>query len=357
MRNIKYTWTFGLILYLSIGIAQDVHFSQFYRAPLHLNPALTGVFDCTSQFSANYRNQWSPALGTEAAFTTYSVSYQNKYTAAQSDYWGIGLNALKDIEGTTNFSSTQGKFSVSYSKYLGGRSWRGAHYLSFGADIAYVMRSIDFLQARYGIQNSNGIYNPDIPSGEDFDFNSFSYPDLAAGLLWYGQSKLGNGWYLGLAAHHLNRPDQSFDSDNSIRIYTRYTIHAGGEFILDPKWSILPSALYFEQGPSRQLNTGLSFKYYGSKRPGREKAWQYGLRTRFVNQYDWDEQQSGDLKLGMDALILLVNLQVQQFNIGLSYDINTSDLTKASPFNNAFEISLIYRICGPETRKTYCPAF
>ena len=47
----------------------------------------------------------------------------------------------------------------------------------------------------------------------------------------------------------------------------------------------------------------------------------------------------------------------EQFNIGFSYDINTSTLRTASNGNGAFEFSLVYKICGPERRGVYCPNF
>ena len=36
-----------LILAVALnGRAQDIHYSQFYMAPLHLNPAMAGVMNC-----------------------------------------------------------------------------------------------------------------------------------------------------------------------------------------------------------------------------------------------------------------------------------------------------------------------
>ena len=47
---------FSLALSLAIN-AQDIHFSQFYMAPLNLNPALTGVMNCQQRLAGNYRNR------------------------------------------------------------------------------------------------------------------------------------------------------------------------------------------------------------------------------------------------------------------------------------------------------------
>jgi hypothetical protein len=51
--------------------AQDPVFTQFYAAPVQLNPALTGS-TLAPRIALNYRNQW-PALN---AYVTYAASYE-----------------------------------------------------------------------------------------------------------------------------------------------------------------------------------------------------------------------------------------------------------------------------------------
>jgi len=43
---------------VSVSLAQDPNFSQFFASPLTLNPALTGKFDGNFRLAGNYRNQW-----------------------------------------------------------------------------------------------------------------------------------------------------------------------------------------------------------------------------------------------------------------------------------------------------------
>ncbi|PZP41957.1 MAG: hypothetical protein DI598_17590, partial [Pseudopedobacter saltans] len=45
-----------LIIYAN---AQDPHFSQYFAAPMTINPALTGKFDGDFRANVNFRNQWS----------------------------------------------------------------------------------------------------------------------------------------------------------------------------------------------------------------------------------------------------------------------------------------------------------
>ena len=58
-----------------------------------------------------------------------------------------------------------------------------------------------------------------------------------------------------------------------------------------------------------------------------------------------------------DALTPLVRVEHHQFNFGLSYDINISNLTVASKSVGGFEITLGYRLNNCSNPSTRCPQF
>jgi len=60
-----------LLFSCSTAFGQDPIFSQFYAAPLQINPAFTGN-TYTPNIALNYRNQWSGWPGT--AYSTYAAS-------------------------------------------------------------------------------------------------------------------------------------------------------------------------------------------------------------------------------------------------------------------------------------------
>ncbi|MCX7955114.1 MAG: type IX secretion system membrane protein PorP/SprF, partial [Bacteroidales bacterium] len=50
-----------------------------------------------------------------------------------------------------------------------------------------------------------------------------------------------------------------------------------------------------------------------------------------------------------DALVLLTQLDWDQFSLGLSYDVNLSDLTKATNSFGAFEVTVKFVPIKPTT--------
>lgn len=350
MKVLKSLCLAGLfVLTLTSLTGQDIHFSQFYLSPLNLNPAMTGVMNCNSRFVANYRNQWASVLRSNS-FRTYSVSYDQRIPVGRYDYFGVGGTFWGDRAGEANFATTTGKISLSYSKKMGGGRNQG-HYLVVGAEGGMAQRSLDFLRLRWGTQHDGlGGWDSEAPSGEDFDRDEFTFGDLAAGLLWFMTFDQNNNLYLGGSFHHLNRANQSFLEGGQDLLYSRYTVHGGGEFQLGQRFGIVPGVIVMSQGPSFQVNAGTSFKFLlGGGRNRSDQSFQAGLWTRVSNKIE-----SGVLN---DAVILSTRFDYENFAIGFSYDINVSPLQAASNNNGGFELALQYKICGQERRGVYCPNF
>ena len=147
----------------------------------------------------------------------------------------------------------------------------------------------------------------------------------------------------------MNQPNVSFDNDSSVSLYSRATIHAGAQLPLTRKMSLLPFGIYMSQGPHKEVNVGSSVRFaMGPSRLSRQ-SFQLGL------WYRGGTQVAGGLH--SDAFILSSRFNYDQFSIGLSYDLNISELNAAGAVNGAFEFSLKYEICGPESRGVYCPRF
>ncbi len=351
--------------------AQDIHFSQFYMSPLNLNPAMTGVMNCNIRLVANYRNQWASVLRNNS-FRTYSVSYDQRIPVGRYDYFGIGGTFWGDRAGEADFATLTGKLSFSYSKKMGGYRDK-AQYLVVGAEVGAAQRSIDFLNLRWGTQHDGaGGFDGTLASQETmFDRDNFLFADLAAGLLWFTVLDDNSNFYIGGAFHHLNRANQSFvDPDNPSvldgtteedLLYSRYTVHAGGEFKLSERLGLVPGIIYMNQGPSFQLNAGTSFKFLlGNARD--KQSFQIGLWGRIASEAGLsadsaDPGQEAPVGILTDAVILSTRFDFNDFSLGFSYDVNVSSLQPASNSQGSFEFGLIYKICGQQRRNVYCPDF
>lgn len=348
MKKLCIRLTFLSVL-LSLGLnAQDIHFSQFYLSPLNLNPAMTGVMNCNIRLTANYRNQWASVLRSNA-FSTYSVSYDQRIPVGRYDFFGVGGTFWGDKAGEANFATMSGKLSLAYSKRMGGGRNSGT-YLVAGAEAGLAQRSIDFLNLRWGTQHDGkGGFDPTAPSQETtFDRDNFLFGDMAAGLLIFAVLDKKSSVYFGASAHHLNRANVSFSSQGEELLYTRFTAHAGGE-IMGSKIGIVPGVIVMSQGPSFEVNAGTSLKFPLGKSTLNSQYFQVGIWGRLANKVE-----SGVLA---DAAILSTRFDVNDFSIGMSYDINISPLKAASNGNGGFEFALTYKICGQERRNVYCPDF
>ncbi len=342
-----------MIIFLSqLMTAQDIHFSQFYTSPLHLNPALTGVSNHSQRFILNYRNQWLPALGSQS-YNTSSFSYDRRVAVGQRDYFGIGGTIWGDVAGESNLSTVQARVSGSYSKYLTGDSKRSS-YLVVGSDLGLTQRRVTTDDLRWPLQhNGIGGFDSTAPSGESaqIDNNQIdpqNYLDVSVGLLYYSATEDALSYFGGVSFSHINRPNVSFLGQTS-NLFVRSTIHAGAELPVNVRVSIIPNVVALIQGPHREYNTGASVRYRMKNTTAGRQYVQLGAWFRTGN--------SVDSALHTDAFILAARLDNGSFGIGLSYDATVSRFRSAAPANGSFELSLNYHIPGTKRRGVFCPSF
>ena len=156
------------ILFVGNGTlrAQDPQFSQFYAAPLYLNPALAGS---TNQARAgiNYRNQW-PAI--DANFTT--MSFFADYFIEDKNS-GVGFLLTRDREGLAGLRS-----------------------MSLALQYSYELQLTDFLGFRPGVQL--GLYNRDVnfdrlTFGDQFDPSTGEFIDQPSAERWLAPATVVHG--------------------------------------------------------------------------------------------------------------------------------------------------------------------
>src|SRR5271170_479831 len=95
----------GLLSAMPVIFAQDLHFSQFFEAPLLRNPALAGIFTGDYRIQGVYRDQWNSFTN---AYKTGSFNGEYKLPIGRTDdYLTLGLEILYDEAGDAGLTSTQ----------------------------------------------------------------------------------------------------------------------------------------------------------------------------------------------------------------------------------------------------------
>ena len=184
-----------LMLCSGLAKAQDIQFTQFYAAPLYLNPAFTGANVC-SRAAANYRNQWP---GIKKAYTSYSFAFDHSLPKVNS---GVGFLFTNDVAGSGNLRTTTFNGLYSYEAWLTRKVALRAGLKAGGA-----VASIDFYKLTFGdqIARRNAPVTVEVPPNR-----SKFYFDISTGILLYTKY-----FWVGSAFDHVTKPNQSLISGNS----------------------------------------------------------------------------------------------------------------------------------------------
>jgi type IX secretion system PorP/SprF family membrane protein len=316
----------------SYAHAQDWHYSQFHSSPTMINPAFTGLFNGDIRVIGNYREQW----GFAAPYQTFSLSADGAYSILKNgDFASVGINLLADQAGDLDFTTMQTAISAAYSKALSGY---GNHFLTLGLQAGINRRSVDY---------TNVVSVVPEPLATEYD-DSFSYLDMAVGASWYFLPSDEIYMFVGGAWFHFNEPNQSFLKNESDILESRYSLHAGMQFPIMERLNILPSFMINTQGPHTEFLLGTYLKYKISHRTVNQETALYG----------------GVWYRTADAAVLSVRYDYNTTIVGLSYDVNTSQLSSASYGRGGLELNVIYIIDKKfniskrmKTRSYSCPKF
>lgn len=303
--------------------AQDVHFSQFFEAPLLRNPSLAGIFDGDIRFQGVYRNQWGSVTN---PYQTASFNMEYKQPVGRGDdFLTTGIQLLYDRAGATNFTTTNVLPALNYHKAL---SADRNKYLSLGFMGGVVQRRLDRSKMTTNSHYDGNGYNPSLPDGETFINSNYTYIDGSVGMSFnsaLGQRQ-GDNYFVGVAYHHFNRPKNSFYKDPTVELNPKWVFSTGFRFGLNETSFFTIQADYSKQGSYNETIGGAMYSYnigddYGNP-----------LYTLHMGAFlRWK-----------DAFIPVVKLDYHPFSVALSYDINVSELKTASQGRGGMELSITY---------------
>lgn len=314
---------------------QDPQFSQYYQAPLYLNPGFTGITP-QQRVAFNHRIQW-PNL--PQAFSTFAASYDIWIDELKS---GIGILATTDKMGSAGWRTTTVSMFYSYKVRLTDKL-----VFSPGINFGYGINGLDRTKLRLGdgLEFGGQSLDPDLQR-----LGNQQYFDFGSGFILYSRV-----FWVGAAFSHMNTPNLSILNTTS-RLPMKTTIHAGARLSLynGPRTIgkvsyLTPSVIYRIQGPITQLDVGVNYHID----PISIGLWYRGK--------PFDENIIGTIN--QDAIIFTMGLYLKNFNVGYSYDFNVSGLSTAA--GGAHEISLIYEfVAKPVARQVKkrnrlipCPTF
>jgi type IX secretion system PorP/SprF family membrane protein len=311
-----------LILWLSVSEAQQVHFSQFYNAPLLLNPALTGNNECIMRAGGGYRDQWravSRPYQTYDFFADIRIqSYKLKH-----NWFGLGLQFYGDKAGTSRLGTSDVRLCFAYHQ---GMIKKNQLIFSLGISASYVSHSIDFSNLYFGNQWMGSGFDPTASSFEPSHATTTSYIDVNAGLLMTYFVKYELNFHIGASMDHLTKPHFSFiGGDNQLG--WRTLVHAGLNAIVSRKVALMPKAYFSLQDHTQEIVFGTNLAYTPRVDPIFFGLW-----------YRWNRD-----------IVPLVGYGLKGFNLMFSYDINISRFRLASRVQGGFEISLVKSfLCDPK---------
>jgi type IX secretion system PorP/SprF family membrane protein len=301
-----------------MALAQDPEFSQYYSAPLYLNPAFSGT-SSDHRLIANYRNQWPNVSN---GFVTYAFSYDYNLSNLNS---GLGVMIMTDKAGSANLRSTTVNFQYSYKVNLS-EKW----VLSSGLNFGIGSRNIDFNKLVFGDQLAFDATG-NVPTDDPILSNlvSSTYFDFGGGMLLYSRK-----FWMGFSALHLNRPNRSL-LDEEAQIPIKTSLHGGvriplyhGPFKKDRVAAIAPSFIYKQQGQFDQLDIGAYFLY----EPVVVGVWYRGIPI----------QQNVSDNVSQDAVVVILGFQLSKVELSYSYDLTVSELGPIA--GGAHEIALKYKL-------------
>jgi type IX secretion system PorP/SprF family membrane protein len=303
-----------------------------------INPAQTAL-SRDLRIISNYKTQWS-SVGTP--YKTGALSFElllgkNKIKKGQM---GVGFQLFTDKAGDGKLTTTQGMFSMSGIIKL-----NKTNKISTGIIAGFGQRSIDYNSLKWDQQYDGKAYDASISSGEtQGGVVSYTYQDMGAGACWshgvdqkdlYSKTSKFKS-IVGVSAWHFGIPNYSFNQNFVDKLYSKIVAHANLEIpLIGTNIRFLPEAMYTNQGKLTELNMGGLVKYLlkeGSKVTGRIQ----GCAVAFGANYRYK-----------DAIAISTLLEYGNMAIGISYDVNTSTLRKATNMRGGFEFALRYVTPSP----------
>lgn len=314
----KHVYTILFLLLISFfSRGQDFHFSQFFSSPQFVNPALIGLYGADFRAIVHLKQQ-NGIKGQTKRFKTVAAMVDGTLMRKKSDmgYFGLGVNFFNDQAGRSNLNVTRADVIGSYHYRYNDRT-----YISAGIETSFLQRSADATNITWGNQFDGNSFDATLPTGEDNINSTANFYDLAVGFQYTSKINRNFSISTGLAGFHINAPRQGFTT-TEYNLNPKYIFNSRMEYNINKEIHILPTFYYIKQASIHQMNVGIGGKYFFTE------ANVLFAEVNFRN---------------LNTLTFETRVYIQDYSIGISYDVSITNTTAANMALNSPEISFIYQ--------------
>lgn len=319
--------------------AQGMHFSQYYNAPMLLNPANTALMpDNDFRLGVNYRKQWATVPVPYRTYSAYA-DFQALRNRNTTNWLGLGVAFFNDKVGDGDLSLSRTEAFVAYHLQMGYSSM-----ISAGLSGGYSRRTVDFNKLSFDAQWDGFKFDRTLPSGEGGYVGSTSYFDIGVGVNYAYFPNENVYIKMGAGVAHVNQPKETFYNMTN-KMGMRPTANVDALFRLNAGLIFNPSIYYTTQKGAFELLYGSLLQFNIGDAQGRLS------NQVIIGAYNrWNE-----------SVIGAVGYQWNGMKLMSSYDFTISKLGKYNNGNGGFELSVIYEgLYGDNSRarQSYnCPRF
>ena len=315
--NLKAYISFFFLLVLFKANAQEIVLSQPFAASQFLSPASVGngVFD--QRIQSNFRSQSIAGLNFAKTLVVGWDRKYNRRTDEQSNYLGIGGQIISEqlMNGllNTNFIT----INSAYHLFLDGDDYSN---LAIGLGITYAQSTLDRSKLRFGDMFDPSGNLSGNPSAEIFLSNP-SRLSANTGLLYTRHS---NDTYLQLSANgfFFAKPDMTNSPYNEAP-GMRSTLFLNLEKYFNENYTYLIHGAFSSRNKINSYVAGASISLPIKYEFDHDRRLYIGCYYRFK-----------------DAITPSVNIMMDNYIFGISYDIFSNDLAAAGIRSNSFEMTL-----------------
>ncbi len=281
--------------------AQDLHFTNYNFAPLHLNPAKTGGFNGSYRVGGTYRDQFRTFINEAYQSAGLWIDSPIIFGFNEKQWIGAGASLFNDQVGDLGFGTRGVNLNAAYHFSLDDKYEK---VFAIGAQYGMTQRGFGTPE---NAQFADGLTagGPSADQAKITDFNE-SYSDLNVGVNFKQKLSKTNSYEFGVAMYHLLAPRFFFNSSSFVnRIERRLNVYLETKMQAGKRFQLNPAVYYSLMGQAQILQIQLNSKTLLTKKGSTLLTAGLGYRLN-------------------DAFQILLGAIYKQWEFGLSYDMTVS---------------------------------